>query len=164
MLTQVEITARDLQAKETAPFTALGLTTRATLRTLSRHAANVPPALHAEILRLGLDITGPMQWLYTGVNGDETNEFTLDIVVPVRAAVGEPDGFTFREIPAFSCLSYTHLGPWSEFPAMYDVLFAEIYRGRHRVNDLVREVYKRVDLENPTQCITDIQVGLVAEG
>ncbi len=164
MLTQVQIAASDLEAKETAPFTALGFTTRATLRTLSEHAASVPTELHREITRLGLDIVGPMQWLYTGVNGDETNEFTLDIVVPVREALGQPnDGFSFREIPPFSCLAYTHAGPWSDFPNLYDALFAEIYRAGHRVTDTIREVYKRVDLENPAQCITEIQVELVAE-
>ncbi|UFH55121.1 GyrI-like domain-containing protein [Spirosoma sp. KNUC1025] len=160
MTTQLSIPENALVVKETQPFTALTFSTRATLRTLAQHAPGVAESLLQEANRLKLSVTGPIQWIYTGVNGDETNEFQLEIALPVGQA-GEPsDEFSYNVFPSFRCATYTHKGPWSDFGALYDALFGQFYREGYQNDGYVREVYTVVDLVNPENCLTEIQIGI----
>lgn len=160
MTTQLSIPENALSEKETQSFTALCFTTHATLSTLSQYIAGVAENLHCEATRLNLEIAGPIQWIYTGVNGDETNEFQLEIVLPVSQPVTESATFPYKAFPAFRCLSYTHTGSWSEFGEVYDALFGQLYRDGYQNDGYVREVYTVIDFENPALCVTEIQIGL----
>ena len=160
MTTQLSIPENALQIKETQPFTALCFTTRATLKTLSQHIQHVAEDLYVEANRLGLDITGPIQWVYTGVNGDETNEFQLEIVLPVRQPGAPSNQFTYQVFPSFRCLTYTHTGAWSDFGELYDTLFAQLYRDGYQNDGRVREIYAVMDFDNLANCVTELQIGL----
>lgn len=161
MTTQLSIPENALSEKVTQPFTALCFTTHATLQTLAQHAYGVAEDLHREVARLGLDSTGPIQWIYTGVNGDETNEFQLEIALPIRQPGAEPDGFSYNVFPVFRCATYTFTGPWSDFGQLYDVLFGQLYRAGHQNDGHIREIYLVIDTGNPENCVTEIQIGLV---
>ena len=160
MTTQLELPANALSVKEVESFTALCFTTHATLQTLSQYAPVVAQNLYREANRLQLDITGPIQWIYTGVNGGETNEFRLDIVLPVRQSGDSSDEFTYQTFPPFRCASYTHTGPWSDFGELYNVLFAQLYRNGYQNDGRVREVYSTIDMENSANCVTELQIGI----
>ncbi len=157
--TFVSVPDNALVAKETAPFTAMCFTTRTTLATISawNHVAG---ELFEEATRLGLTITGPIQYIYTGVTGNETNEFQLDIVLPISAPLALPEPFDYRRIAGFSCVAYTYVGHWENLPAVYDQLFAQLYGGGRKNDGHVREAYIHVDGENPESCVTEIQIGL----
>lgn len=161
MTTQLSIPENALSIKETQPFTALTFTTQATLRTLSQYAPGVAQNLHREAERLNLAITGPVHWIYTGVNGDENNEFQLDIALPIRQPGEKSDEFSYQTFSSFRCATYTYTGPWSDFDELYNALFAQLYRDGYQNDGHVREVYRVVDLANPANCVTEIQIGLV---
>ena len=158
MTTQLEIPEKALQIKETKPFTALCFTTRTSLSTLSQYVFTVAEDLYREANRLGLEVSGPIQWIYTGVNGDETNEFSLDIVLPISQPGSQSDRFRYQIFPSFRCACYTFTGPWSEFGMLYDLLFSQLYRDGYQNDGYVREVYTVIDLENPALCVTEIQI------
>lgn len=160
MTTQLSIPANALSEKEVQPFTGLCFTTRTTLLTMSQHAPGVAQSLRREADRLNLEVAGPIQWIYTGVNGNETNEFQLEIVLPIRQPGGQPNEFSYRVFPSFRCASYTHTGPWSNFGELYDALFAQLYRGGYQNNGQVREIYAVVDFEDPANCVTEIQLSI----
>lgn len=161
MTTQISIPQQALRVAETAPFTALVTTVRATLPTLADIAVPAGQALRAEAARLGLSITGPVQWIYTGVSGDEANEFRVDLALPIAATNQTPAaGFTVQNVPAFRCGTYTYTGPWSDFGELYDQLFAQFYRDGHKNDGRVREIYAVVDLANLQNCVTEIQIGI----
>ncbi|MVM39980.1 GyrI-like domain-containing protein [Spirosoma sp. HMF3257] len=161
MTTQLTIPENALLEKETQPFTAITFTTRTTLQTLSQYAPRVAHDLYREASRLHLDIAGPIQWIYTGVTGDQTNEFQLEIVLPIHQPGKQSDNFSYQTFPAFHCLSYTHTGPWSDFGELYDALFGQFHRDGHQTDGRVREVYIIVDLEHMEKCVTEIQIALV---
>lgn len=161
MTTELAIPANALQVKETQPFTALCFTTRATLPTLPQQTAGSAQHLFQEATRLGLTITGPIHWIYTGVSGDETNEFQLEVALPISQPGGPADALTYRSFRSFRCACYSFTGPWSDFMPVYDALFTQLYRDGHQNDGHVREVYAVVDLENPSNCVTEIQIGLV---
>lgn len=149
----------NLTIKDVAPFTALCFTTQATLRTLDQHS-HAPERLYQEAQRLRLIPSGPLQYIYTDVNGNADNVFHLDIILPVNEVVGEPNDLSFITVRPFHCVTHTHVGPWSDFPELYDALFAEFYRKGYQGGSIVREVYTVVDFENPVNCVTEIQIGL----
>lgn len=159
MTTPETITDLTLAVKDVAPFTALSFSTKTTLRDLNQHNY-VPETLYNEANRLGLNPTGPIQYIYTDATGDPSRVFQLDIALPVDQAKGEPDGFSFTTFRDFHCVSYTHTGSWSEFPELYDNLFAKFRQDAYQGGNFVREVYRVVDVENPANCVTDIQIGL----
>ena len=161
MTTQLSIPSTALSVKETQPFTALCFTTRATLQTLSQYVRGVAETLYSEAANLGLEVTGPIQWIYTGVNGNETNEFQLEIVLPISQPGNSSEQFTYQVFPSFRCATYTHTGPWSDFGELYDALFAQLYRDGYQNDGRVREIYSVVDVENQERCITEIQIALV---
>ncbi|MBD2699755.1 GyrI-like domain-containing protein [Spirosoma sp. BT702] len=161
MTTQLSIPENALSIQETVLFTALTFTTRATLRTLAQYAPSVAENLYREANRLNLNVAGPVQWIYTGVNGDETNEFQLEIALPIAQA-GEPSAkFPYKTFPSFRCATYSYTGPWGDLLGVYDVLFSQFYRNGYQNNGYVREVYTTVDLEDQENCVTEIQIGLV---
>ncbi|MEZ0609461.1 GyrI-like domain-containing protein [Fibrella sp. WM1] len=142
-------------------FAALCFTTKATLPQVPQ-LGYVPPQLYDDATRLGLTIAGPIQYIYEGVTGDDTNEFTLTIALPIHEP--EPgtlsDGFMFATIPAFRSTTFTYAGAWDTFMPMYEVLFAAFYQQGYAYSGNLREVYTLVDLERPSQCVTDIQIGV----
>ena len=162
MTTQLSIPKNALVASETQPFTALCFTTRATLQTLSQYAPDVAENLYQEASRLNLVIAGPIQWIYTGVNGDETAEFQLEIALPIRESGASSLQFSYKNFPTFRYAGYAYTGPWSGFSELYDTLFGQLYRDGYQNDGHVREVYRVINLENPSECVTDIQIGLVS--
>lgn len=161
MTTQLSIPENALSEKEAQPFTGLCFTTRATLQTLTQQVGGVAENLYQEAVRLNLDVAGPIQWIYTGATGDETNEFQLEIVLPVRQSGAPSNEFPYQVFPAFRCKSYTYTGPWSDFGELYDALFGQLYRAGYQGDGRVREIYAVMDFENQANCVTEIQIGLV---
>lgn len=161
MTTQLSIPENALQVAEIPAFTALTFTTRATLLTLSQYIGGVAENLHYEAARLSLDVTGPVQWVYTGVNGDETNEFQLEIALPINQPDRPSAQFTYQVFPSFRCISYNYVGPWSNMGELYTVLFAQLYQNGYQSDGRVREVYRKVDFENPTNCVTEIEIAII---
>lgn len=159
MTAQLTIPVGALSIIETKPFNALTYATQATLRDLNGLNA-IPGELYQEAERLGLIPTGAIQYIYEGVNGDETNVFRLEIALPVDAVEIESEKFTLKTFAPFHCVSYTFAGPWDSFMAMYDALFAAFYQAGYTTDRRVREVYNVADFENPENCVTDIQIGL----
>lgn len=160
MTTLLEIPENALSVNEIESFTALCFTTRATLQTLSTYAPSVAQNLYQEAARLHLKSTGPIQWMYTGVTGDETIEFQLDIVLPISQAGDASDAFAYKMFPSFRCACYTHVGPWSDFGKLYRALFAQVYQNGYQNDGRVREIYTVVDLTDSTNCVTEIQIGI----
>lgn len=160
MTTQISLPDNALLVKDVQPFTALCFTTRATLQTLGQYGS-VSESLLAEADRLGITIIGPCQWIYTGVNGEETNEFQLEIALPIEQPKQQPDGFSYQRFDSFRCASHSYTGPWSDFMELYDGLFSQFNRDGHTYNGHVREIYEHVDFYIPSNCVTEIQIGLV---
>lgn len=151
----------NLHVKEVNPFSALCFTTRTTLPALSEHHSTVASDLYSEATRLNLDITGPIQWVYTGVSGDVTNEFRLDIVLPIRQPESQPNGFSYQVLGAFRCASYSYKGAWSELSTIYAVLFPQFYQCGYQNDGRIREIYTTIDLQNPANCVTEIQLAII---
>ncbi|GAB4015439.1 GyrI-like domain-containing protein [Spirosoma koreense] len=161
MTTQLSIPEKALSVKEIQPLSALCFTTTATLSTVRQHAPGVAENLYREAARLNLTVAGPIQWVYTGVSGNETAEFRLEIILPISQPGAPSDEFSYKVFPGFRCASYTYTGPWSDFGDLYDALFGQLYQNGYQNNGSVREVYSVINFSNPAACVTEIQIALV---
>ncbi|MBC3784839.1 GyrI-like domain-containing protein [Spirosoma utsteinense] len=159
MTTQLMIPENALTINETEAFQALTFVTNASLKTISEHS-HVPENLYDEASRLGLIPSGPVQYIYNGVDGNEDNVFRLAIALPIEQPGERPFAFVYRKFPVFRHVSYAYTGPWSDLLVVYDALFSQLYRNGYTNDGRVREVYRLVDLENQANNITDIQIGL----
>lgn len=160
MTTQQTAPVIDLQVKQVAPFSALCFTTRTTLPSLSQYYGTIADSLYREAERLTLNVTGQIQWIYTGVNGAETNEFQLDIALPIHQPGQESEEFNYHVFGAFRCACHTHNGTWSELATVYNTLFPQFYQLGYQNDGRVREIYKLIDLHNLANCITEIQIAI----
>ncbi|PRY41873.1 GyrI-like small molecule binding protein [Spirosoma oryzae] len=160
MTTEAQSPSIILALKTVPPFLAIVSSVRVTLKRLNE-CVPVMQSLYAEAARLGLTITGPSQWHYIGASGDDNQEFQLDVVLPIQHAGPPSETFVYNELPAFSCVSHAHTGAWSDMPAVYDQLFSQFYRDGYSEGTVVREVHIVADLEQPAQCVTEVQIGIV---
>jgi effector-binding domain-containing protein len=149
--------ALTLTPKTIPPFVALVSSQRTTLKRLSE-CEPVMHALYNEATRLNLTINGPSQWHYIGASGDDSQEFQLDIVLPIQQVGASPETCFYKEMPGFACVSHEHTGPWSDMPTVYDQVFAQFYRDGYTEGNIVREIHTVVDINDPTKCITEVQV------
>lgn len=140
----------------------LQFTTRTTLPQLGQYALVVFERLQAEAARLGLRVDGPIQWIYTGADGQPDTEFQLDIALPVAEFNGPTsDEFTLAELPAFDCVATEYVGGWDGIPAVYDALIAHLRASGLTMTDVCREVYPTPHEMDPAKHLTEIQVGVL---
>ncbi|MGM9510581.1 hypothetical protein ACS5NO_22795 [Larkinella sp. GY13] len=150
-----------MQLKAAKPLTTLAFSTRTTLAGLTPFVRTVARQLYREAVRLDLEITGPICWQYTGVDGKPDTVFGLDIVLPVQSAQGEPaEGLAFKSLDSFNSGFAEHLGSWDNLAATYGPLAGGLLQNGHRLSAVNREVYVHMDFENPANNVTQIYLGI----
>jgi len=135
-------------------------TVKATLASLLQNAGTIPQSIMEIPLQCGFDITGPQYWTYRGADGNPETEFELEIAVPVSGNGSVPDGFIVGDTDEFPCVVHTHQGAWSEFTQVYENLIPQIVNSGKVLNGMCREVYLQCDMEDPKNCITELQIGI----
>lgn len=115
--------------------------------------------LKAECDKLGITTSNIQHWVYFGANGDPKNEFELHICLEVANEVPS-EKYQFQELPTFKCVTTKHLGSWDNFAATYEKFVPQIGQEGHTLTNISREVYLTVDMDNPENNVTEIQVGV----
>jgi len=122
-------------------------------------AVGVKPMQIMEALqKQNLEPNAPQIWNYIGCDGKMESEFTLEICFPVDKKGSDTKVIVFKELPPFNCLSYIHNGSWSEFGKVYVKIFSEMGKTGAIPTGINREVYLNCDFEDPSKCITEIQI------
>lgn len=145
--------------KETQPFNALTFTTQATLPELSKYGL-VGQKLCSEAERLGIQPGGALQWNYFGIDGKPETVFTLEVALPVQEKDVDVEGFEWKEIPSFKCLSLVHEGPWENLLQSYEKAMGYLSASGLTMTDECREIYLTMDLEETANNTTEIQIGI----
>lgn len=149
-----------MQTTQVNAFKALVFSTQATLSELGQHVGSVARQLHADAVANQLDITGPVQWIYDGMDGNPHTRFALTIALPVS---GQPSGetaFECQTLPTFKCIWLIHQGPWNQMHIPYKKLIDQAISQQLTLTHISRELYIHVDFENAQNNITLIQLGI----
>jgi len=138
------------------------LSTEATLLDLNKYVRVKASEIYAEAVKNNLEITGPVYWVYYGMDGNPETKFKLDIGVPVQESKTTSNGFSCKTFETMEFATCTHIGQWDKFSQSYANLIKEIMDAGRTINGLTREVYINIDFNNPENNLTEIQLGLVS--
>jgi effector-binding domain-containing protein len=136
--------------------TVLYSTHRTTLNELSQFSS-VSKELVAEAAAHSF-VSGPVYWIYRGVDGKPGTVFTLEIAVPIQG-VFKSSKFSIKELTPFKAVTHRHEGPWEQLANSYESIMQFIDSKKIPLNDEYREMYLNVDFQRPENNITEMQVG-----
>jgi effector-binding domain-containing protein len=116
--------------------------------------------LHKEAIENKMEITGPVYWIYYGMDGNPQTNFTLEIAIPVLCETRYKGNFQLKELPEFKCASMIHFGSWYDMPGSYSQLIGEVLKNNLALSGVSREVYLNINFLDMERNITEIQVGI----
>ena len=143
------------------PFKALTFTTQTILDQLGSMVGSVARELHEQAVSQNLDITGPIYWIYEGMDGSHTKPFKLTIALPVSGETDQQGKYNCQLIPTFKYLSVMHYGAWNKMHEPYSNLVKEAMTQKLTPSNISREVYIHSDFNNPDNNITEVQLGVL---
>jgi len=146
--------------KEIKPVSVLYFTQKTTLNGLGQYVRTVARQLYREACRADLEVTGPIYWLYYGMDGQPDTEFTLEIALPVTEPNAYAGEFSTKALPSFRCVSGLHTQAWEEMPETYGQLISELTAHGCTMNGICREVYVQMDFKTPGNNVTEVQIGI----
>jgi effector-binding domain-containing protein len=148
-----------MQIKTQPPVKVLSSSNRTTLKQLDQFGP-VIKEMYEDIVKQNAFVSGPLCWIYHGLDGKPDTEFTLEITIPVLGKV-ESSKFKVKELSPFKALVHIHDGPFEKLPDSYKQIMQYIDQNKIPLVDESREVYLNIDFDRPQYNITQIQVGIV---
>lgn len=138
---------------------------RATLATINKDVDGLPEKLFAEFGSAGIVPTGPMMFVYNGVNGDPHTEFDLRIALPLSGT--DSDRYTGElkkdRLEPFDFVETVLYGDIADLgPKAYEPLMEKMGAASLIPIGYVREIYQNfVDMDSPDN-ETRVQVAVQA--
>lgn len=137
-----------------------GIAEETSLKEISKFVRVKADEVYKKAVSSGCEITGPVYWIYYGMDGNPDTRFNLEIGIPVQQKKAIGNGYICKDIDAMECLTFVHNGTWDSLPKSYAQLFAELMKSGRTLNGITREIYINIDFDNPDNNITEIQLGL----
>jgi effector-binding domain-containing protein len=149
-----------MQIKEIKPMNVLFFSEKTTIHEMMKFVRVKANELYRNAIENNLEITGPVYWIYYGMNGQPNTRFILEICIPVHPSGVYSGPFALKKLPVFRCASDSHYGSWQEMAQVYQVLIGDIFQGNHTMIGVTREVYLNMDFVSPENNMTEIQIGI----
>jgi effector-binding domain-containing protein len=149
-----------MQIKTLNTFSALCFSVQTNIEGLNRYVRIKARELYKEAVASNLEITGPVYWIYTGMDGRPETIFKLEIVIPVSKPQNYSGSFSIVEVAPIKCLYTTHLGSWEKLPETYGLLFGEFGQKGYVPTGICREMYINMDFDIPENNVTEVQIGI----
>jgi effector-binding domain-containing protein len=141
-----------MEVKTVNPVKIFYHTETTTLKEIMSVADREIGNMYAEAQKLGLQESGPMQFVYYGCDEKPDTKFKLEIAMVVDQEKPYDEGFT--------CATTVHNGDISKIGETYEKLIPELFKSGRQITDHSREVYhKWVSPESPEN-VTEIQIGV----
>jgi len=147
-----------MEKKNVEKTTVFMYSLQSSLATMTTDIGDNADQMMAKATELGLEITGPQIWQYTGSDGKPDTKFKLDICLPIKEAKGDAGKFKFGELPETTVVSEIHNGAWDKLGNTYMKVIGEMTRKSMFPTMVTREVYVVCDFVNPENCVTEIQI------
>jgi effector-binding domain-containing protein len=147
--------------KRTPPMNFFCFSTETTLIELGKYVRVKANETYIEAVKNKLEITGPIYWVYYGMDGNPTTKFKLDIGVPVQESKSTTNGLSCKTLGQMEFATHIHEGTWDKMPQAYAQIIDEVIKSGRTQSGICREAYINIDFINPENNITEIQLGLV---
>jgi len=132
-----------------------------TLSGLSEYVRIKAKELYYAAVENRLEVTGPVYWVYYGMDGQVDTRFRLEIGLPVEDCLSELSKFACKKLDSMRFITHKLYGDWSRLPEAYGQIFSQITSEKLKPNGVCREVYIHIDFQNPENNITEVQIGLI---
>ena len=136
---------------------------RLTIPQVPAHAGPAIDSLMATLRRAEVRPAGPVVFVYYGIEADPTQEFDLDICVPLpaEAVISAAAPIACKTLPAFACMCADYVGSMHGIANAWRQV-ADAWRASGRkASGESREVYKRwIDFDS-AENVTELQKGIV---
>jgi effector-binding domain-containing protein len=151
-----------MELKKIYPMQVLSFETQTTLNELPEYVRVVAHKMYRVAVEQELEITGPVYWIYKGMDGNPETRFLLTIALPVSFKQGDLNGpeFNLKRLEGFNCASVDHLGPWDKLGETYGAIIPEVLSRGLTLSGQNREIYLNIDFDNPEANITEVQIGI----
>jgi effector-binding domain-containing protein len=146
--------------KNMGTVTVLSFKVQTSLKELGKYVRVKARELYVAAIEHNLEVTGPVYWIYQGMDGKPDTRFNLEIALPVYGEMKNTGSFQTGELPAFKCISIIHNGDWTEMYKSYSTIIGESFRNGYTLSQVSREIYINMDFVNPENNITEIQLGI----
>ena len=133
---------------------------QATLPELHQLGGAAARVLYSTASHAGLLPTGPVYWLYYGMDGKPGTVFTLDVALPIAGDTKAVEHASIKQVPQFICFSAIHRGDWGKLSITYEKAMQIMQQELLRPNGLFREVYLNADFVKKENNLTEIQIGV----
>ena len=148
-----------MQIKTHPPITVLYSTHRTTIKDLPQFIGTVMKDLYSEAAS-HTTVSGPVYWMYHGMDGNPDTIFTLEIALPIQGEY-PASRFAIKQLPAFKAISHIHEGNWGQLHATYAEMMQHLEANKLPLKDECREIYINIDFQKPENNITEVQVGIL---
>ena len=141
------------------PLTVLYSTHQTTIPELGQFIGTVMKELYQDAAS-NTTVSGPVYWIYHGMDGKPNTVFTLEIALPIQGAY-QNSRFSIKEVAAFKAVSHIHEGAWEQLHATYTEMMQHLEANKLPLKDECREIYLNIDFQKPENNITEVQVGIL---
>ena len=151
-----------MELKKVHPMQVLCFETKTKLSEIGEFVRVVAHKMYQTAVQNDLEITGPIYWVYEGMDGNPETVFTLTIALPVSFKdknLTDSD-YKLKSFLPFQCVSEQHMGDWSKLGETYGSVIPTILSGGLTMSGENREIYLNMDFQNPEANITEIQIGI----
>lgn len=149
-----------METKVINPKTLIYYEGKTSLKNIVNYSNSAIEELMKEVTSSGIEINGPMEFIYFGATDDLEKEFTLQIGLPVKEKKTVGKKFNFKETSPFKCVSYQYKGDVSKMFEVYSNLYQQINQKQLQPLDEIREVYLKWEHLTSENNITEIQIGI----
>ncbi len=151
-----------MELKKIHPMQVLCFETKTKLSEIGEFVRVVAHKMYKTAVQNDLEITGPVYWVYEGMDGNPETVFSLTIALPIsfKEKHLENSDFKLKSLRAFQCVSEQHIGNWNKLGETYGSLIPTIISDGLNMSGENREIYLNMDFQNPEANITEIQIGI----
>ena len=151
-----------MELKKVHPMQALCFETQTKLSEIGEYVRVVAYKMYQSAVRNDLEITGPIYWIYEGMDGNPETIFSLTIALPITFKETELKNtdFKLKTLQSFKCAATQHPGDWEKLAESYGTLIPKILSNNLKMSGENREIYLNMDFQNPEANITEIQIGI----
>ena len=148
-----------MTTKTHPPLTVLYSTHQTSIRQLGEFVGTVMKNLYSEAAGNAI-VSGPIYWIYHGMDGKPDTVFTLEIALPIQGTFSSSK-FSIKELPPFKTVAHIHEGTWERLAVTYKEMMQHIEANKIPLKDECRELYLNIDFQKPENNITEVQVGIL---
>ncbi|MBE9466025.1 GyrI-like domain-containing protein [Dyadobacter subterraneus] len=151
-----------MELKKIHPMQVLCFETKTKLSEIGEYVRVVAHKMYQAAVQNDLEITGPVYWIYEGMDGNPETVFSLTIALPITFKEKELSNSDFRlkSLRPFHCATTQHSGDWDKLGESYGTLIPQILSSGLTMSGENREIYLNMDFQNRDANTTEIQIGI----